>query len=291
MSRKIAPNRQFLQDITGGDSDPIFGASRNAPQIVEADIERIEANPSQPRSDFDESELKELAASIDRHGLQQPIGLRQLDVGRWQLVYGERRLRACRDILKQKTIFGILVSSGDPEEIALVENIQRSELSAIEEAVAYERLMQKHGHSQATIGEIVGRDRTQVNKVLGLLRLPQDVRKECVTFKPAPPRYKLFQIAAEKDEGRQREMWEDLKREFLPASDGASGGAPSPARKPRQAADIGDKTMSALIRVARVLETNSEALRPSATLDEADRARLLKLRDALDAVLASGAST
>jgi len=121
MSRKIERKADWMLGATGQfGRDSLFGVSENAPSVVEADLDRIDPNPHQPRRLFDEAEMATLVASLERHGLQQPIWLKEAAGGRWQLVYGERRLRAARQ-LGWPTIFGVLVT-GDSEEIALIEN-------------------------------------------------------------------------------------------------------------------------------------------------------------------------
>ncbi|MGQ9368260.1 ParB/RepB/Spo0J family partition protein [Azospirillum sp. ST 5-10] len=279
MPPKIKPNTAFLKTV--GDSvDPLFRASRNGPQIVEADVERIVANPDQPRRHFDEAELRALADSIDRHGLQQPVGLKQLEPGRWQLVYGERRLRAVR-LLGRRTIFGTVVTTGDADEIALIENLHRADLSPVEEAAAFRGLMERHGYSQGALAAIVGRDRADVNRTLKLLDLPEAIRSALPEVRPAPARYRLYRLAAEKDPARQAALWEAIRREALPAPDGS--GAPSP-RRPRGGAAA---ALDALLRTARTVAKDPAALAAlrGQAVSTADRDRLRRLRAAIDAVL------
>lgn len=282
MPPKIKPNTAFLKTV--GDSvDPLFRASRNGPQVVEADVERITANPDQPRRHFDEAELQALADSIERHGLQQPIGLKPLDPGHWQLVYGERRLRAVR-MLGRQTIFGTLVNTGDADEIALIENLHRSDLSPLEEAVAFRGLMERHGYSQVTLAGIVGRDRADVNRTLKLLDLPEEIRAALPQLRPAPARYRLYRLATEKDPARQAALWETIRRETLPAPVEADG---TPAKRPARRSRGAAAALDALLRTARTVAKNPktlEALRGQ-PVAAADRDHLRRLRAAIDAVL------
>ncbi|WP_051341139.1 ParB/RepB/Spo0J family partition protein [Azospirillum halopraeferens] len=286
MPPKIKPNTEFLKSVGDG-VDPIFRSLRHGPQIIEADVERIEANPDQPRRHFDEAELRALADSIEKHGLQQPVGLKQLEPGRWQLVYGERRLRACR-LLGRQTIFGTLVNAADTDEIALIENLHRADLLPLEEATAFRALMQRHGYSQAALAAVVGRDRADVNRTLKLLDLPDAIREALPAVKPAPARYRLYKLAAEKDPARQAALWETIRRETAPSPDeGTEAGVAQPAHPARLPRGSG-AALDALLRTARAVTKDPHALR-GRPVAAAERESLLRLRDAIDAVLADDA--
>ena len=145
--------------------------------MQEIDIDLIEPNNFQPRTIFSEERLEELAQSIKANGIIQPLLVRQLGGDRYQLIAGERRWRAAqraglprvpcvvRDIPDDKML-----------ELALVENIQRQELNAIEEAHAYKRLIETLGLTQEMVAQRVGRDRTFITNYLRLLRLPEDIQ-------------------------------------------------------------------------------------------------------------------
>jgi ParB family chromosome partitioning protein len=150
----------------------------NADQLREIDIERILPNSHQPRKAFDEIGLDELANSIRAHGVVQPIVVRPLEDGFFQLIAGERRWRASqRAGLTQ--IPAVVRESGDHQalEIALVENIQREDLNPIEEAQAYERLINDFGMTQEEVARAVSKNRTTVANMLRLLRLPPEVQQ------------------------------------------------------------------------------------------------------------------
>lgn len=150
----------------------------NSEQVLDVDIDLVEPNSLQPRTNFDEERLEELAQSIRANGIIQPILVRRTDGARYQLVAGERRWRAAqraglqripcvvRDIPEDKVL-----------ELALIENIQRQELNAIEEAHAYKRLIETLGLTQEMVAQRVGRDRTFITNYLRLLRLPEDVQR------------------------------------------------------------------------------------------------------------------
>lgn len=147
-------------------------------EMVEIDIDLIEPNSFQPRTNFNEEKLEELAQSIRSNGVIQPLLVRRIGDERYQLVAGERRWRAAQraGLLKVPCVVKEI-----PEdkmlELALVENIQRQELNAIEEAQAYKRLIETLGFTQEMVAQRVGRDRTFITNYLRLLRLPEDIQQ------------------------------------------------------------------------------------------------------------------
>src|SRR3954471_10455938 len=145
--------------------------------FLEIDIDLIEPSLAQPRTHFDEGRLEELAQSIRSNGVVQPILVRRRGA-RYQLVAGERRWRAAQRAGLQQ-IPAIVREIPDDKllELALVENIQRQELNAIEEAQAYKRLIETLGFTQEMVAQRVGRDRTFITNYLRLLRLPEDIQQ------------------------------------------------------------------------------------------------------------------
>ncbi|ETD15987.1 MULTISPECIES: ParB/RepB/Spo0J family partition protein [Prevotellaceae] len=145
--------------------------------INEIAIDEIEANPNQPRREFDEEALRELAMSIREIGIIQPITLRQVAGNRFQIIAGERRWRASQ-LAGLKAIPAYIRTIDDESvmEMALVENIQREDLNAIEIALAYEHLMEDTGMTQEKVSERVGKSRTAIANYLRLLRLPAQVQ-------------------------------------------------------------------------------------------------------------------
>ena len=140
------------------------------------EIARIRPNPAQPRQLFDDQALAELAASIAERGVLQPILVRPVDEG-YELVAGERRWRAAQRA--QLHEIPAIIREFDEEsraEVALIENIQRENLNAIEEAEAYRRLISGYGHSQEVVGKLVGKSRSHIANLLRLLELPDSVR-------------------------------------------------------------------------------------------------------------------
>jgi len=141
-------------------------------------IEKIHANRKQPRKDFPPEQLQELADSIAARGVIQPLVLRPLSgkPGEYEIVAGERRWRASQ-IAKLHELPAVIRELSDTQvfELALIENIQRQELSAFEEAAAYSRLQEDYGHTQEDISAIVGKSRSHVANMLRLLNLPEQV--------------------------------------------------------------------------------------------------------------------
>lgn len=139
-------------------------------------ISEIEPNRSQPRKEFDEKALAELAESISQHGLLQPLLVRPLTLGGYQIVAGERRYRACRMAgLTEVPVIIRELSDTETMEIALIENLQREDLTPIEEALGYKVLIDEHGFSQDEVAQSVGKSRPAVANALRLLKLPESI--------------------------------------------------------------------------------------------------------------------
>lgn len=141
-------------------------------------IDRIRANPNQPRRTFDERELQELAASVRERGVIQPLLLRPHpeQAGDYQIVAGERRWRAAQ-LAGIHALPAVIRSLDDTEvlELAIIENIQRSDLNAVEEALGYRQLMDRFGHTQERLAEALGKSRSHIANLLRLLTLPEPV--------------------------------------------------------------------------------------------------------------------
>lgn len=159
-------------DITTSNSNANTG---NVAMIA---ISSIEANPWQPRSEFEQTALNELTESIRVHGVIQPITVRKMGYDRYQLISGERRTRASLQAgLTEIPAFIRIANDQDMLEMALIENIQRSDLNAIEVALSYKRLLEECNLKHEELGERVGKDRTTVNNYLRLLKLPELIQR------------------------------------------------------------------------------------------------------------------
>ncbi len=160
-------------DITSKDISGNYVAGA----IAEIDINLIETNPFQPRTEFDETALRELAQSIKEQGVIQPVTVRKLGYDKYQLISGERRLRASK-MAGMKTIPVFIRVANDQQmlELALIENIHRENLNAIEVAISYQRLIDECGLTQEDVSEKVGKSRSAVANFLRLLKLPAEVQ-------------------------------------------------------------------------------------------------------------------
>ncbi|MDJ0767080.1 MAG: ParB/RepB/Spo0J family partition protein [Myxococcota bacterium] len=152
--------------------------ARDAGTLREVSVEAIEPNPFQPRHTFDQAAIDDLANSLRNSGLLQPVVLRPMHAGTYQLIAGERRWRAAKQ-LGWQTIGAVLRDVDDRTllTLALVENLQRDQLTAIDEAVGYRRLADEFGLPHSEIGRLVGRDRSTVANSLRLLNLPGSVQE------------------------------------------------------------------------------------------------------------------
>ncbi len=144
--------------------------------LAHIEVAKIEPNPYQPRTEFDPQALRELAQSIRENGLVQPVTVRRWENG-FQLISGERRVRACREagITHVPAYIRQVETAEEMIELALIENIQRKTLNPVEIAVSYQQLVEKYGHSAEDIARRVGKDRTTVINFVRLLKLPQRI--------------------------------------------------------------------------------------------------------------------
>ena len=141
------------------------------------DLELIEVNEDQPRKYFDEEKIKELADSINSHGLVQPIIVNKSQSGKYKIIAGERRFRACKIAgLRQVPVIIKDLTEKEILEIALIENIQRQELTAIEEAEGFQKLIKEYGYSQGELAIVVGKSRSHVANLLRLNQLPESIK-------------------------------------------------------------------------------------------------------------------
>jgi ParB family chromosome partitioning protein len=180
--------------------------AEDVPRVFRLSLGEIEPNPDQPRKYLDQEALRELAGSIERHGLIQPIIVKRRDDGQegYMLVAGERRFRA-HAMLGRNEILAI-VTQGAADEIALIENIQRQDLHPLEEASAYARMMQSHGWTQEQLAEAVGKARTTVTNILKLNGLADSIKTECAQ-RDDVSKSLLFEIARLDDLRAQQELW------------------------------------------------------------------------------------
>lgn len=145
---------------------------------AEVDIDKIAPNPNQPRTNFKKEELEELAESIKKNGLLQPILVRNMPDGTYQIIAGERRWQACKQLKMEKV--PVRIRDVDDDEtiiLGLVENIQRSDLNPIEEAYGYRRMMERGKMTQSEVAQAVSKGRSTIANALRLLELPEDAQQ------------------------------------------------------------------------------------------------------------------
>lgn len=149
----------------------------NATGTVRIPVSEIETNPRQPRKDFDQTSLNELASSIRMHDIIQPITVSKLPNGKYQLISGERRLRAAR-LAELKDLPAYIRQANDAQllELALLENLQREDLNAMEISLSYKRMMEELDYTQEQVAERMGKDRSTVANFIRLLKLPPDIQ-------------------------------------------------------------------------------------------------------------------
>ncbi len=163
-----------LKSGTGDLKKTVVEAATNISKIPVAEIE---TNPKQPRTDFDEQALQELAQSIRIHDIIQPLTVSKMANGKYRLIAGERRLRASK-IAGLKEVPAYIRQANDAEllELALLENLQREDLNAVEVALSYKRMMDELEYTQDQVAERMGKDRSTVANFIRLLKLPPDIQ-------------------------------------------------------------------------------------------------------------------
>jgi ParB family chromosome partitioning protein len=165
-NKKQVLGRGLSAMLSSNESDTIKSSTN------EINVDKISVNPFQPRSNFNNSSLQELSVSIKNIGIIQPITVRKIDNNTYQLISGERRLRACKEIgLKQIPAFVREANDQDSLEMALVENIHRQDLDAIEIAISYQRLIEEINLTQEELSDKIGKNRTTISNYLRLLKL------------------------------------------------------------------------------------------------------------------------
>jgi ParB family chromosome partitioning protein len=175
-ARRLSEERELSPAIVSLLSNDRQGRARGGVRNI--DVDRIEPNPEQPRLAFDEETLQELAASIREHGVLQPILVRPLDGGGFQLIAGERRWRASK-AAGLETIPALVEEIDDDTalEISIIENLQREDLSPLDEAAMYDRMVREHGYSVRRLAQKLGKDKGYLENRLRLADAPEEVRE------------------------------------------------------------------------------------------------------------------
>lgn len=286
----------LAKGLESAGSDLLFGDGKGLRDTVALRLADVLPNPDQPRRHFDEDELHQLADSLLAVGQLSPILVKPhpTEPRRYLLVAGERRWRAAGLAGLATLAAHILDAGADTDQIALIENLQRVNLSPVEEAEGVQRLVDRHGYSQEQVGSLLSRSRTEVNTTLTLLRLAPSIRKECVTSHSDLPKALLLEIAR-MPVAEQLSAWAQAKAGTLTVrtaraarrgdteGDGAAKAEPKDAPKAAKTPSP-TRFLAALPRLQDGLETGLAALeagRGRLTPDAAER--LKALRDRLDA--------
>jgi ParB family chromosome partitioning protein len=250
MSTKESRLGKGLAALLPEDAD--FGG--RAPQFAEIEVDSVRANPQQPRRDFEEDGLQDLAASIKAKGVVQPIIVRKVD-GEFELIAGERRLRATKMAgLQRIPAFIAQVEDGSEAlELALIENLQREDLNPMEQADGFQRLAKTYGLTQEQISERVGMSRAAVANVLRLLNLPRDVQTSLSNGDISAGHARA--ILSLPDRERQVALWKRILKEGLSVrkAESLAKNLPSPtapakvsSRRPAYITQIEEKLRNAL---------------------------------------------
>ena len=175
--------------------------SSSVDEIVEIPIDELRPNPYQPRKVFDETKLQELADSIKEHGVFQPIIVKKSSIKGYEIIAGERRVKACK-IAGVEKIPAIIRNFSDQQmmEIALLENLQRENLNSIEEAMAYRSLLESMDITQEELATRLGKSRSHITNMLGLLNLPEEVKDMIIDDKISMSHARVLSKMDDKEE-------------------------------------------------------------------------------------------
>jgi len=176
--------------------------------FYQVDVGSILSNPDQPRKYFDPEKLSELSESVKQKGILQPILIRRAEDGQIYLVAGERRLRAAKMVGMEK--IPTILTKGNPAEIALIENLQRENLSPIEEAEALAKVIKDHGYTQDQMAAVVGKAKSTISETLSLNKLPEEIRDE-VRRAEQYPRRLLVEIAKQDTPEAMLKLFKQVK--------------------------------------------------------------------------------
>ncbi len=276
MSRKLSTANMGLIGRAAARSASLFGVDESK-SFRELALGQISRNPNQPRTWFDPDTLQGLAASIEQHGVIQPILVRETSPDVYQIIAGERRFRAC-ELVARATIPAIVTTTEDPAVLALLENVQREDLDPFDLAGFLERLLQQHGATHDQLATLIGKSRPYVTRVLGLQRLPKAVRDEFHDHRTVSLSV-LLEIAEADGEEHQLALWSQAKG-------GMTVKALRRSKQDRAATPAAVSPTEKLLRGSRRLSQHLERLKQEGVrLGEVQQAALRTLRDHIDSML------
>ncbi|CDQ18409.1 Effector of nucleoid occlusion Noc [Halobacillus karajensis] len=203
-----------LGDKPDSDNDNNEEEGYNPDEVVQVPVERVQPNRYQPRAIFNNEKISELAQTIHTHGMIQPIVLRRLNEEEYELIAGERRWRAVQS-LGWETIPAIIRDMDDSQtaSVALIENLQREELTVIEEAVAYGKLLELHQITQEALAQRLGKSQSTIANKLRLLKLPESVQ-QAVMDKKITERHARALIALKETEQQEKVLTEIIEKQW-----------------------------------------------------------------------------
>lgn len=238
-----------LAALIGEMDRPAPREEKQTSQVATADgrvpIEFVSPNPKNPRRNFAEAELADLAQSIREHGIVQPVLVRRRPDGKFEIIAGERRWRAAqRAGLNEIPVLVRDVDDRTALELAIIENVQRADLNPVEEALGYQQLIDEHNYTQADLGNVIGKSRSHVANTLRLLKLPEAIRDLLVDGTLSAGHARTL-VTATDPAGLARRIVEGglSVRQSEALAQQPDGGAPKP-RKPAQAADKDADTLA-----------------------------------------------
>ena len=249
----------ILPDIA--DLEPVAKKGNEAVNMVQVGL--IDPNPFQPRKEFSDSELEELAQSIKQQGVITPVTLRQMPDGRYQLVAGERRLRASKKAgLKEIPAYVRTATDIQMMEMALVENIQRSDLNAIEVAQAYRQLIEECRLTQDQLSERVGKDRSTISNYLRLLGLPAETQEALASGRISMAHARV--LAGVDDIERHKEILQAIEERHISVhqtEEMAKQAKPVPKVQPKRRGELPSMHSAAQSRLKDRLQSTVEIKR------------------------------
>ena len=216
--------------LAGRARDALFDLAADHPRLVEVDVARIRPNPDQPRRRIDPAGIAELARSIERHGLLQPIVVKE-EGGGYVLVAGQRRLLAQESLGRER--IAALITSGESDELALIENLQREDLAPLDEAESLAALKARHGYSLEDLARVLAKAKSTLSELLSLNDLAESIKAEVRTSERPVPKSVLIEVARAGDAAAQEWLWATLKavaRPTVRSTRHAKQPAPPPGR-------------------------------------------------------------
>lgn len=245
---------KVVSDDSSLDDTPMKGSLPPAPFSLPVD--KIEPNPEQPRTHIDQDELRELADTIKSVGVLQPVVVTPKGDGIYTLVVGHRRWHAAK-LAGLDEIPAVVREANDLGKLALIENLQRSDLSPLEEATALGNLREQHGYTQERLAAELGKKRTWVTESLGLLRLPDAILQELLSpeNRVVVSKSTLIEISRHKTEEAMLEAWESLKRSGVTVAKARAQKKPRSSQLDKFTAETGRYQERVAKLLARKLET------------------------------------